>query len=109
LCAISFDGAIKLRIPKFYSRLRRRRAGASWMTMPEATMDEDHGLVFREYDVGPAWQICTVEAKAISQPVKQAAHCQLGARIRPLHFGHICAAFIRREMVHADLITAPRG
>ena len=49
---ISFDFCS----PPFRSRLWHLTAGATLMSMPEATVDEDHGLVFGQDNVGFAGQ-----------------------------------------------------
>jgi hypothetical protein len=41
------------------------------MPMPEAAMNENHGLVLGQHHVRPARQLSSVQAKAVAQPVHQ--------------------------------------
>ena len=49
--------------------------------MPEATMDEHHSVVPREYDIGSAGQSGTMKAEPQPQSVKGAPNGDFGLRV----------------------------
>lgn len=64
-------------MPEVNARFRRIRELAPPMPVPEAAVDEDHGFVLRQYDVGLAGQVAAVQAEAVAHAVQQRAHGEL--------------------------------
>lgn len=56
--------------------------------MPEATMNEDHGLVHREDKIGFARKFSVVDPIAKSCSVKRTAKASFGFRILSTNAGH---------------------
>jgi len=67
----------KLFLPKLNPRLRRVSELASPVPVPEAAVDEDHGFVLRQHDVGLAGQVAAVKAEAVAHAVQQGADGEL--------------------------------
>lgn len=60
---VSSDVFQKLCIPEFGSGGRRRCVPATFVTMPEATMNKDADTIFRQYDIGFSRQLSGVQSK----------------------------------------------
>lgn len=79
--------------PEFPVALRRGCDLAVPVPMPKAPVDEDHGSVFRQDDVGRSGQAADVDSKPITGPVEQGSHGSFGARVLALDLRHEPAAF----------------
>ena len=55
---------------KFPTVCWRRAILAALMPMPEAAVDEDDGVVFRQDDVGFAGEVFDVKTKTIAHPME---------------------------------------
>jgi hypothetical protein len=51
------------------------------MSVPEAAMYKDYGSIFREYDVGSAWEVPALKSKAKTQFVQGLSHLLLGCGV----------------------------
>ena len=94
--------ALDLRPPPLRSRLRYPEAGTTLMTVPEAAVDKDHGLVFGQDEVGfPGEQavLGAVDSEAVAETVEHRAQGQLGLRVASPDAGHDLGAFLRTEDV----------
>lgn len=70
--------------------LRRCRAiPAPTMPMPEATVNEDNSLMFRQHDVGLARQFLSVKAKPEAQPMQQRANAPFGRCVLAANSAHV--------------------
>ena len=58
------------------------------MPMPEATVDEDHGLQPGEDDVGGPGEIAALQPKAETEAMEQTPHPPLGRRIGAANARH---------------------
>ena len=66
--------------PKCAVGLRHAEFRAMFMPVPEAAMDEDHGAVFGQHDVGPAGQAAiflAIHREAVAKPMEHRAHRKL--------------------------------
>lgn len=59
------------------------------MAMPEATINKDGDFMFRQRDVGAAWQMLRVQPVAVSGGMKDAPDDQLGRGILRSYRSHI--------------------
>ena len=71
--AVTFDIAAKLFVPKGYARLRRVREFASFMSVPEASVNKHHRTVLRQYDVRPSGKVLPMQAESVAGPVQRGA------------------------------------
>jgi hypothetical protein len=75
------------------------------MAVPEASMDKDHGLVFRQDDVGAAGQrpvLRAIHREAVAKPMEHRANGKLRlgvAAANPRH--HLRALFGSEDIGHA--------
>ena len=75
-------------------------AVATFMPMPEATVDKDDSAVFAQYDVGMAGESGMVEAIAESTGKEILAHKYLGACSLALYSSHAAVALLLCHLVH---------
>jgi len=81
---------------------RQAEGGTVFMAMPEAAVDEDHGLIFGQDEVGFAGQHAVFRAvhrEAVAEAVEQRAQGQLGLGVAAADAGHDLGAFFRTEDV----------
>ena len=74
---IADDVALELVLPVSHARFGAGRALATRMSVPEASMNHDDGLVARENDVGATRKVFAVEAKPEPECVRNLANNQL--------------------------------
>lgn len=82
------------------------------MSVPEAAVDEYHGAVFGEDDVGPSWEgfvFRTVDGETVAETVKHRAQGPLRLRVAPTDAGHDLGALLWGEDVHAPYICGIVG
>ncbi len=72
--------------------------------MPEASMHEDHLFSRREYEIGRAWEITTMEAVSVSHAVCQLPNDHLGLRVLLADLAHL-----RADLVSAALSSLGLG
>lgn len=85
------------------ARFRPTEMRAVLVSVPETAMDEDHGVMFWQDDVGPAGKgfvFRTVHREAVTHAVQHGAQGEFGFRIAPANARHDLAAFFRCEYVH---------
>src|SRR4051794_28434835 len=73
--------------------------------MPEAAMDEDDGLEFREDDVGGAGEATRVQAETEAEAVEGPAQEQLGTGVLGMNAGHDAGAGGARYGVHQSPVS----
>jgi hypothetical protein len=79
------------------------------MEVPEASMSENRGPVFRQNEIGLARQTGTPESVAKSKPVQRRAQNQLRLGVSSGHAGHELGALLRREDIsHRRVASANR-
>lgn len=105
--------ALDLLTPEFHIALRQTVIAASFMAVPEAAVDEDDGLVFRQNDVRASGQFPCLDPESQSTGEEVFAHYHLGLRILALDGRHTSVALFRCHCVcHAlslpSLIGAKR-
>ena len=69
--SVTFDVATKLFIPEVSFCLWHIRELAPFMSVPEAAMDKDNGLVFRKHNVWLSRQVLPVKAEPVTHPVQE--------------------------------------
>lgn len=62
------------------------------MPVPEAAVDENHGLVLRQHDVRPSRQRLSVQPEPIPHPMQNAPHDLFWRRILPPDTAHVPAS-----------------
>ena len=75
-------------------------AVATFMSMPEATVDKDDSAVFAQYDVGMAGESGMVEAIAETTGKEILAYKYLGACSLALYSSHAAVALLLCHLVH---------
>ena len=94
--------AFNLRSPPFRFRFWHFEARASRMAVPEATVDEDHGAILGQDEVGFAGQgfvFRAVHREPVAEPVEHRAQGQFRLRVASPDAGHDLGAFFRSEDV----------
>lgn len=94
--------ALDFRFPPLRAGRGQTEVLAMLMAVPEAAVDEDHGLVFWQDEVGPPWQgpvLGAVHREAVTEPVKHRAQRQLGFRVASPDAGHDFGALFGTEDV----------
>ena len=71
---VTFDVPRDFRPPKGPVRLRPLRAVLTAMTVPEASVNENHLAATGEYDIRLAGQTGTLKPKAVAHPVRHPPH-----------------------------------
>lgn len=66
--------AVEFRVPELGPGLGCPGMLATRVSVPEAAMDEDGDAIASENDVGSAWQIARLKAKAMTSAVKRPSH-----------------------------------
>jgi len=67
------------------------------MSVPEATVDEDHLASCREHKIGAPGKVAHMQTKAIAESVQQSAYCMLRFCIFASYRPHNVGAFLMRE------------
>ena len=86
--------------PKVGVGLGHLEAVATFVSMPEATVDKDDSAVFAQYDVGMAGESGMVEAIAEATGKEILAHKYLGACSLALYCSHATVALLLCHLVH---------
>ena len=97
---VAGDVAFELFGPKFHVGFWHRGDFAAFVSMPKATVYEDHRMPFGQNDVGMAGQLWGVEAVAEAQHVQMMTHEQFRLRVFRADFAHGFAAFFWRDGIH---------
>jgi hypothetical protein len=61
------------------------------MLMPKAAMDHYYFAARGKYKVRRPWQILSMQAKSVAQPMRNSTHHQLGSRVGFPNPRHACA------------------
>ena len=86
--------------PKVGVGLGHLEAVATFVSMPEATVDKDDSAVFAQYDVGMAGESGMVEAIAETTGKEMLAYKYLGASSLALYRSHAAVALLLCHLVH---------
>ena len=86
--------------PKVGVGLGHLEAVATFVSMPEATVDEDDCAVFAQHDVGMTGESGMVEAIAEAAGKEILAHQYLRARSLALYCRHAAMALLLGHLVH---------
>ena len=70
------------------------------MAVPETPMDQNHGTIGREHNVGPSGQVLCVETVAKPPGVQAPAQQKLGPGIFPADPAHVEPALLGGQDVH---------
>ena len=90
---------IKFVEPKVRPCLGNNLAVSAPVSVPVATVDEDHGLVLWKHNVRRAGEIAAIESKAIAQAVECAAYSQLGGCIFGPNPRHVPASLFAGQSI----------
>ena len=99
------DVSIKFFLPPFGSCFWGGAAVASCMPVPEAAVDKDDGVIFRQNDVGFTGQVFAVPAEAVAGAVEHGADEQFVFRVFTFYRPHIFTALFWSQTVHAGKLT----
>jgi hypothetical protein len=88
--------------PEGNSRAWGTCAFATWMPVPEATVDENNDAPPRQGDIWFTRQVCSVKSEAEAKPMQQFADSDLWLGVGALH-----AAHHRRPDSGADFVHPP--
>ena len=80
--------AFYLQLPELAIALGHYKVAATFVSVPEAAVDEDDGAVFAQDNVGGAWQALDVYAVAVAMGVQVTAHNHLGIGVLALDACH---------------------
>ena len=92
------DIADELPSPKPLARFGEISLRAT-VSVPKASMNEDHGASFRKDQIGTAGKLSHLRTKSITQCVKRAADKQLRFRVNTTNTTHESTALSRRHYV----------
>lgn len=76
------------------------------MAVPETAMDKEDGIVFWQYDVGPAGQgfvLRAVDREAVAETMEHGTNTHLSLRVAPPDAGHDFGSFFRCEDVSHEI------
>lgn len=79
---VSLDVPRELRQPKLCVGLGNARHPAACMTMPEAPVHKDNGLMLRQDDIWLAWKLSSMQSKTESKAVERLPQVNLRFRVR---------------------------
>lgn len=96
---VPLDIAIQFGLPELAVRSGYAVAGAIFMAMPKATVNEDHFSAWPEHKVGAARQILHMEAVAVAHCVDQPSDAHLWLGVFAADPAHDVAALAGREGV----------
>jgi hypothetical protein len=85
---ISPNILVKFSPPARNATLWHRRETTSLVSMPEAPMHKNHGLITRQHYVRPAWKFPHVESKPEPQMMKRLAHSNFRFGVPTAYLGH---------------------
>jgi len=100
------DVPVKFLLPPFGSCFRGGGSFATFMSVPEAAVDEDNGLVFAQDDIGFTRQIFAMQAEAVAGAVEHGADEEFGLCILSANLAHQLRALFWCQTIHnRDLTT----
>lgn len=85
---IPFDIPRQLGMPIAGIARRSSRAARAIVLMPETSMHENHRSPGRKHEVRAAGQVAPMQAKAITEPMRQSTHHHLRTGVFPPHLAH---------------------
>lgn len=91
--------AVNLLFPKLGVALGYYKILASFVSVPEATINKDNGAVFAQYYVGGAGQAFDVYAVAVAVGVQIMSHDQLGLCVLALDARHALVPLFLSHLV----------
>ena len=92
---------LELSIPVFDASAGSRSPATSFVTVPEASVNEDNLAPASEHDVRAARKIARVEAKSITVAMQKTAEAQLRASMLAANSRHQCASLRGGQRVGA--------
>lgn len=92
--------------PEMRSRLRSGRSRATAVTMPEASVHENHSLQRGENHIGRTWQVAPMQSKSVTQPMRDLPNHHFRARVLRSNPGHEGGSGRRYRLERA---RSPRG
>ena len=102
--------ALYLLFPELGVAFGRDKVAATFVSVPEAAVDEDDGAVFAQDNVGGAWQALDVYAVAVAMGVQVTAHNHLGLGVLALDARHALVPLLCGHSVcHATKILFSNG
>ena len=102
--AIPDDVLAELVLPIRCPRLRRGRAAATIVAVPEAPVDEDHFAARAKHQVGPARQFLRMKAVPVTHSVHESPHSHFGLRVFGADAAHQLATLANSEWVEAHTL-----
>ena len=99
--SVASPNRLELSIPVFDASAGSRSPATSFVTVPEAPVNEQDLAPAPKHDVRPARKIARVEAKSITVAMQKAADAQLRASIFAANSRHQCASLRRRQRIGA--------
>ena len=100
LFLIAFNVALEFLRPEFHVGFRHCGDFATFMAMPEATIDENYRMPFGQNNIGMSGQFRRMEAVAKAQRMQMMTHDQFRLRVLRPDFAHGFAAFFWRDGIH---------
>jgi hypothetical protein len=105
---VTIDIVQKFSLPEFYIGTGGGGVTTSFVSMPEAAVDENHRSVFGEYEIGRAWQF--LDMKSIAEPFgeKSSSECSFWPSVLAADARHHSAA-LRGGLDAHDFGGIPSG
>lgn len=73
---------------------------AALVLVPETAVDEDGDFVFRQYDVGRAGEVFSMQTEAVALRVQELADGYFRLCVLPFHRSHVAVSLFGRMLVH---------
>lgn len=73
---------------------------AVFVLVPETAVDEDGDFVFRQYDVGRAGEVFSMQTEAVALRVQELADGYFGLCVLPFHRRHVAVSLLGRVFIH---------
>lgn len=103
---VASDVAVDFGGPEVAVGGRQGGAGAAFVAVPEAAVDEDDGAVFGQDDVRVAGQVASMESEAVAEAVEDRPDADLGGGVFALDGGHDAAALFGGELIGHDAVPS---
>lgn len=87
-CLIPSYVFVNLLLPEVGVRLGKPKICASFMPVPEATIDEDHGPMLRQNDIRAAREIAPMQPEPEASSMQATAHYKFWLRVPRADSGH---------------------
>ena len=98
--------ALYLLYPELGVAFGHDKVAATFVSVPEAAVDEDDGAVFAQDNVGGAWQALDIYAVAVAMGVQVTAHNYLGLGVLALDACHApMPLFLSHSVCHDKTIN----